>query len=234
MTRTADNIQPRIQAYGDAALLIRFECTGYSETIVKTLHHLARTLRRQNASAPPHMRWTDIVPAYDSLLIGYDPLVFTTPQARARLDLALISDTPVDQPGRTLDIPVCYGDEFGPDIGTIMASSGLSQAAVITAHSTPIYNVCMMGFIPGFAFLSEAPKALHHPRHATPRLKVCAGSIGIAGWQTGIYGLDSPGGWQIIGRTPLALFDSERDTPFVVEAGDRIRFIPSSPDIFTS
>jgi len=207
MTRTADNIQPRIQAYGDAALLIRFECTGYSETIVKTLHHLARTLRRQNASAPPHMRWTDIVPAYD---------------------------TPVDQPGRTLDIPVCYGDEFGPDIGTIMASSGLSQAAVITAHSTPIYNVCMMGFIPGFAFLSEAPKALHHPRHATPRLKVCAGSIGIAGWQTGIYGLDSPGGWQIIGRTPLALFDSERDTPFVVEAGDRIRFIPSSPDIFTS
>ena len=108
----------------------------------------------------------------------------------------------------------------------IMTSSGLTEAAVIEKHSAQIYDVCMMGFIPGFAFLSEAPKALHHPRHTSPRLNVPAGSVGIAGWQTGVYGISSPGGWQIIGRTSLALFDKTREDPFLLSAGDQVRFVP--------
>ena len=108
----------------------------------------------------------------------------------------------------------------------ICSASKLSVDDVIKKHSGETYRVCMMGFIPGFTFLSPAPKALHHPRLETPRAKVPAGSIGIANWQTGIYGLQSPGGWQIIGQTPLSIFNANRETPFLLNAGDRVRFIP--------
>ena len=128
--------------------------------------------------------------------------------------------------GKLIEIPVYYGGENGPDIETISAASKLTIDDVIAKHSQREYRVCMMGFIPGFTFLSPAPTELHHPRLATPRAKVPAGSIGIANWQTGIYGLESPGGWQIIGRTPLSIFDGKRDTPFLLNAGDRVRFMP--------
>ena len=108
----------------------------------------------------------------------------------------------------------------------IRDSAKLSIDEVIAQHSAQTYRVCMMGFIPGFTFLSPAPKALHHSRLATPRAKVAAGSVGIANWQTGIYGLESPGGWQIIGRTPLSIFDAKRGPAFLLNAGDRVRFIP--------
>ena len=114
----------------------------------------------------------------------------------------------------------------------IRDSHKLSQADVIKLHSQQLYDVCMMGFIPGFAFLSEAPAELHHPRHATPRPNVRAGSVGIAGWQTGIYGQDSPGGWQIIGRTPLKIFDKSRKDLFLVKAGDQIQFVPIEAKFF--
>jgi len=128
--------------------------------------------------------------------------------------------------GPIIDIPVHYGGEDGPDMARICEAAKLSVDEVISQHSAQTYRVCMMGFIPGFTFLSPAPKALHHPRLETPRVKVPAGSVGIANWQTGIYGLESPGGWQIIGRTPLSIFDANRDTPFLLNAGDRVRFIP--------
>ena len=118
-------------------------------------------------------------------------------------------------------------------MAAIKKSSGLSQSEIIDLHSAREYRVCMMGFIPGFCFLSEVPTSLQHPRHSTPRANVPAGSVGIAGWQTGIYGLDSPGGWQIIGRTPLKLFDTSREDLFLMEAGDRIKFIPSSKALFS-
>jgi len=130
------------------------------------------------------------------------------------------------QLGPVIDIPVHYGGKNGPDMETICDTAKLSVDEVITQHSAQTYRVCMMGFIPGFTFLSPAPKALHHPRLTTPRAKVPSGSIGIANWQTGIYGLESPGGWQIIGRTPLSIFDARRETPFLINAGDRVRFIP--------
>jgi len=134
--------------------------------------------------------------------------------------------------GEIIEIPIAYGDEYGPDMEAIKSVSQLSQADVIKLHSQQLYDVCMMGFIPGFAFLSEAPAELHHARHATPRQNVPAGSVGIAGWQTGIYGLDSPGGWQIIGRTPLKLFDKSRNDPFLVKAGDQIQFVPIEAKFF--
>ena len=144
-----------------------------------------------------------------------------------RLSVAITAlDISQDQQGESIDIPVHYGGEFGPDMANIMSSSGLSEEAIIRIHSAQTYRVCMMGFIPGFAFLSEAPQVLHHPRHDTPRLSVPAGSIGIAGWQTGIYGIESPGGWQIIGRTEAKIFDVNRKVPFLLNAGDRVRFVP--------
>jgi len=134
--------------------------------------------------------------------------------------------------GKIIEIPVVYGGRYGPDMAAIKKTSGLNQSQIIETHSAQAYTVCMMGFIPGFCFLSEIPAVLQHPRHSSPRAHVPAGSVGIAGWQTGIYGLNSPGGWQIIGRTPHKLFDKNREQPFLLEAGDQIKFIPSSKAIF--
>ena len=114
----------------------------------------------------------------------------------------------------------------------IKESSGLTEQEIVALHSGQTYRVCVMGFVPGFAFLSETPSPLHHPRHAAPRLSVKAGSVGIAGWQTGVYSLPSAGGWQIIGRTPLKLFDKTREEPFLLRAGDQVKFVPETSGAF--
>lgn len=218
---------PKITPYGDSALLVDYEIEGYSDRVHTRLNHLARSLRAQEL-------WQDIVPSYKSVLVVFDSARLSLDEATSR-----IKDTLEKLPraprltGKTVEIPVVYGGEHGPDMAAIKASSGLSVSDIIELHSGQDYRVCMMGFIPGFCFLSEVPTILQHPRHHTPRAHVPAGSVGIAGWQTGIYGLESPGGWQIIGRTPLTLFDPSRESPFLVEAGDRIRFVPSSKALFS-
>lgn len=207
-------------AYGDSAILVKFASKGFSKTIVDKIHTLAKALRELDI-------WEELVPGYDSLLVKYNPCRLTLTAAQKAIEATLKTlPRQTTTTGRVIDIPVCYGGEFGPDMENIQSSSGLSEAEIITRHSEEEYRVCMMGFIPGFTFLSQAPKALHHPRHNTPRLSIPAGSIGIAGWQTGVYGLESPGGWQIIGRTPLKLFDKDRDPPFLLNAGDTVRFVP--------
>jgi allophanate hydrolase subunit 1 len=198
---------PNIRPYGDSAVLIDYETPHYSDEIYNQLSHLAERLRQQD-------KWIEIVPSYKSLLVVID--VTHAPQ----------------RSGKIIEVPVVYGGEYGPDMDVIKKASGLSESEIIDKHSGQDYKVCMMGFIPGFCFLSEVPAILQHPRHDTPRAHVEAGSVGIAGWQTGIYGLGSPGGWQIIGRTPLTLFDPSREVPFLMEAGDTVRFIPSSKALF--
>jgi inhibitor of KinA len=121
-------------------------------------------------------------------------------------------------------IPVCYGGPFGPDLAEVAAHASLTEADVIARHSAPIYRVFMMGFVPGFAYLGTVDAAIAVPRRSTPRLRVAAGSVGIAGSQTGIYPTDSPGGWQLVGRTPARMFDLNRRDPFLLKPGDAVQF----------
>lgn len=219
-----------IVPYGESALLLYYgsqkTVDGFDLGRVKFLQTLAKNLRQDEA-------WDEVVPAYDSLLLCFNPAQLTYQMAKSQVELAIEECNPMDLKGKCHRIPVCYGGAFGPDMGHIQARSGLSEDAIVALHSAPTYYVCMMGFIPGFLFLSPAPHALHHPRHKTPRLQVPAGSVGIANWQTGIYGLESPGGWQIIGRTPVETFSAWRKPSFLIEAGDEIQFIPSGADIFS-
>ena len=175
----------------------------------------------------------EYVPAYTTVALYYDPL---------RVDYADIRDAAqriASQPSnatntipRLVDIPVCYGGEFGPDLADVAAHHGISADDVIALHEGGEYDVWMLGFAPGFAYLGGLPERIATPRRATPRVKVPAGSVGIAGAQTGVYPFDSPGGWQLIGRTPLRMFDPVRSPPALLAPGDRVRFRAITPREF--
>lgn len=175
----------------------------------------------------------EIVPTYRSVLLVYDPML-TEP--RFLMDMVRLAEQRLPgtklPPHRIVEIPVCYGGEFGPDMEFVAAYHGLSVEAVIQIHSSQDYQIYMMGFTPGFPFLGGLPEVLATPRLETPRLLVPAGSVAIAANQTGIYPIASPGGWRIIGRTPLRLFRPELSEPFLYRAGDIIRFKPISAQEF--
>ena len=211
---------PKISIYGDHAVLVDWETEGFSERVNDTIHSLAAKLRESG-------KYIEVVPGYDSLVCVFDLAARSVDSTKRHIEDLLARNAQVGfQTGQLVEIPVHYGGKDGPDMDTICKSAKLSADEVIALHSAQDYRVCMMGFIPGFTFLSPAPLDLHHPRLPTPRANVPAGSVGIANWQTGIYGLESPGGWQIIGRTPLSIFDVEREAPFLLNAGDRVRFVP--------
>ena len=171
----------------------------------------------------------EVIPAYCSILVIYDPMATTVNSLqKALLDLELrLPELHVDAP-MVVDIPVCYGGEYGPDMEDVAARSGMSPQEVARIHSEPEYMIYMVGFTPGFPFLGGLPESLHVPRLETPRTSVPAGSVGIANNQTGIYPLVSPGGWRLIGQTPLRLFTPEHSDPIPYRSGDRIRFRPIS------
>ncbi len=222
MPHSAPNILP----YGDSALLLNYAVQGFSREICETIQSQAAQLRASG-------QWLEVVPAYDSLLCVFDMHNVTLEAAKALLKSQLKAPLTNDVTSRkVIEIPVVYGGDYGPDLETVCKAKNLTREAAIRAHSSQTYLVCMLGFLPGFSFLSQIPEALRYPRRDTPRISVSAGSIGIAGWQTGIYGLDSPGGWQIIGRTPLPLFDKSRANPNHLNAGDTVRFIPSGNEVF--
>ena len=210
-----------LRHYGDNAVLVEWAVSGFDEAVSNQVHGLAALLRDQSI-------FTEIMPGYDSLVASFDLAELSEADAKDRVAEALsrLSASKTGESGQLIEIPVNYGGEDGPDLETLSAAIGKSPEEVIQLHSGREYRVCMMGFIPGFAFLSEVDPVLQHPRHETPRAVVPAGSVGIANWQTGIYGLESPGGWQIIGRTNSVMFDPTRDEPFLAKAGDRIRFVP--------
>lgn len=186
----------------------------------------------------PFAGFIEYVPAYTNVVFYYDPVTVIhqgrkdAPAQRQVCDylekLALRMDTDRQPalPRRVVRIPVCYGGRFGPDLGTVAEHHRLTEEEVIARHSAPEYLVYMLGFAPGFPFLGGLPEELATPRRATPRLKIAAGSVGIAGQQTGAYPLDSPGGWQIIGRTPVALFIPASDPPTLLAPGDLVKFEP--------
>lgn len=223
----------KLQPYGHNAWLIRFTSNGFSKALCLNILKLAALFRTHTDINQKNI-WQDVVPAYDSLLLKTAHYI-SRQKSQARITQALDSFIPTDNvaiPKSFIEIPVSYGGEFGPDLRYVADMCGLSPEDIIQRHSERPYLVCLMGFIPGFAFMSETDPTLHIARRKTPRPNVPKGSVGLAGWQTGIYGLESPGGWQIIGRTPLTLFDPHRNTPFLLKAGDWIKFIPQDQSLY--
>lgn len=217
----------RFRLAGDRGLLAEYGDT-ISPEVNRKVRQVAAALEAQ-----PLRGVIEVIPTYRSLFLLYDPMATSPEELQAAL-LELeerLTEVKIPPP-REVEIPVCYGGEFGPDLAFVAESHGLSPEEVIRLHCQPLYQVYMVGFTPGFPFLGGLPKELHTPRRPTPRERVPAGSVGIAGEQTGIYPIESPGGWQLIGRTPLKVFDPNRPDPFLLKAGDLVRFRPIEPEEF--
>ena len=187
----------------------------------------------------------ETVPAYCTLTVYYDPLqiIKKIPEAGTgvsnwliqHLESSLVKWQPqqfISAETNIIEIPVCYEEEYGIDLSDAAAYHHSTKEEIINIHSTNIYRVYMMGFSPGFPYMGILPDSIATPRKNQPRLKVPAGSVAIAGNQTGIYPLESPGGWNIIGRTPLKLFNKEKENPFLLNTGDIIKFIPVTKETF--
>jgi len=210
-----------IKPLGDSALLIQLG-EEIDITINQRVHALDALL-----SAASFNGILETVPAYCTLLVHYDPLILTFDQATrwVRGQMERMNDSTHRTP-RKLEVPVRYGGASGADLGAVAVSKGISQVDVIRLHSERAYTVYMMGFTPGFPYMGKLDERLIMPRLETPRTSVKAGTVAIAGSQTGIYPLDSPGGWHAIGWTPLKLFDPTSESPFFFAPGDEVKFIP--------
>jgi inhibitor of KinA len=180
----------------------------------------------------PFTGYVEAVPAYTSLTVYYDPILVyrKTKQSpytavcqwlKSRIEALPTVSVP---PSRKVEIPVCYDPEFAPDLSFVAAHNGLTEEEVIELHTAPTYHVTMIGFVPGFPYLEGMDERISTPRKHTPRSAVAPGSVGIGGKQTGVYPLEIPGGWQIIGRTPLKLFDPHATPPTFLRAGDQVIF----------
>ena len=218
----------RLYPLGDAAVVLDFG-GGISAATHGAIAAYSARLAQQ-----PCAGLREVVPAFTTLTVYYDPWLASEngrygPYERvaAQLRALLIVDEPPEAAPATavVEIPVCYGGGFGPDLAFVAAHTGLSPAEVIARHTAPDYLVHMIGFAPGFPYLGGLDARLATPRRAQPRPLVPAGAVGIAGPQTGIYSLPTPGGWQLIGRTPLALFNPEWANPSRLRAGQRLRFV---------
>ncbi|MBM7551953.1 5-oxoprolinase subunit PxpB [Thalassobacillus pellis] len=192
------------------------------------------------------MNWDwviEYVPAFASVAIHYDPMKVMEKEGDSSLyayeivcayvekELEKITPSHSEAP-RTVEIPVCYGGEFGPDLAYVAESNDISEEKVIDLHVGGDYLVYMIGFAPGFPYIGGMPEEIATPRRKEPRLQISAGSVGIAGKQTGVYPIETPGGWQLIGQTPKALFRPENEIPSLLQAGDKINFKPITREEF--
>lgn len=214
---------PEITIAGDSALNLEFAKAITPET--SALVRMAATCLAED----PIEGVVELVPTFCSLMVVYDPCIvgFDELSARLRAKLRVLTVSAATF-RRIVEIPVCYGGEFGPDMANVEKHTRLSEDEIVRLHTAHDYLIDMLGFLPGFAYLGGLDKRLHTPRLATPRTRIEAGSVGIGGAQTGIYPLPSPGGWQLIGRTPLRPYDPDREKPILYKAGDYIRFVPIS------
>jgi len=213
-----------IETLGEDALLLRFG-DAVDASINAHVHALSQRIERVR---PPWLR--DLVPAYASLALFVDADAFDCTleplvEAGHWLEQQALAGSDAAVADRLIEIPVRYGNEEGPDLAVLATHAGLREDEVIARHCTVEYRVAMLGFSPGFPYLLVLDPRLAMPRLDTPRTRVAAGSVGIGGAQTGIYPQAGPGGWRIIGRTTLALFDPLRDPPTLLAPGDRVRFI---------
>ena len=212
---------------GDRGLLVEYG-EGVSPQVNRKVRTIAKALEQTRPKGV-----LEIIPAYRSLLIVYEPMETDPVSIQDQLeDLEnRLSEIKISPP-KIIEIPVCYGAEFGPDIEYVAKEHDLLVEDVIRIHSEPDYLIYMIGFTPGFPFLGGLLEILHTPRLVTPRTHVPEGSVGIANAQTGIYPISSPGGWQLIGRTPLKLFSPDKTNPFLYQTGDFIRFKPISTETY--
>jgi KipI family sensor histidine kinase inhibitor len=225
-----------IEPLAEDALLLRFG-DAIDATLNARVHGAARAIRAANLPGI-----VDVAPAYATLLVRFDSRfrgVDALPEAITKVlhdafsrDHASGATTLAGSPAQHAEIPVCYGGGFGPDLDAIAQRAGATPGEVAARHAAAEYTVAMLGFAPGFAYLLGMDPALHAPRRAHPRTRVPAGSVAIGGAQTGIYPRELPGGWNLIGRTPLALFDPDREPPCLLAPGDRVRFRAISEDEF--
>ena len=217
MTRHCMTITP----LGDSAVVISMG-SGLDEASLCRLRAIASAIE---CDPPPGV--TDIVPAFATVTVFYDLAGtggFAHFCAEIEKRLKMADATLASDVARTVEIPVCYGGEFGPDLGDVAESAGLEPGAVASLHSGGSYVVQAIGFAPGFGYLGGLAERIHAPRRATPRTLVAAGSVGIGGTLTAVYPFATPGGWNIIGRTPLKMFDPARAEPAIMRAGDLVRF----------
>ena len=217
----AVKIDFRLVPAGDSALIVEFE-----ERIDPAVNARAIALADSiQAAAIAGVR--DVVPTYRSVAVYFDPLSTNYDALVASLERGAARPVPEFSCDRTpIGIPVCYGGELGPDLTRVADFGHMGEADVVAIHSAASYRVFMLGFVPGFAYMGIVDARIAAPRHSTPRVRVPIGSVGIAGMQTGIYPAETPGGWQLIGRTPAKPFDPSRAEPFLVEAGDTVQFYP--------
>lgn len=224
----------RIVPLGDMAIVVQ-----WGDAITPETHQRVRQLTAF-LDDRPFAGLIEYVPAFTSVTVYYDALTLidkhaglVAPENRDfpfAIAEALLSDivnqleTTCDRPARVVEIPVCYGDEFGPDLEAVAAHAGMTAEEVIAIHTSADYLVYMLGFAPGFAYLGGMSSRIAAPRRETPRLSIPAGSVGIAGSQTGVYPIETPGGWQLIGKTPMPLFLPGQKPPTRLEAGDIVRF----------
>ena len=226
MRESAENYA-QFRDASDQSLLVTF-----GETIApKTLQSVMKLLHLLQAEPLPAIR--NLHPAYSSMLIQFDPLQIDHGELRTKLAsyLARLEQVSLPKP-REIEIPVCYGGEFGPDLQDVATMHGMTTKQAATLHCSPSYTVYFLGFAPGFAYLGGLPQEIASPRLETPRVKVPQGSVGIGGNQTGVYPFATPGGWRLIGRTPLAMFRSDRPRMSILQIGDHVRFRPISKEQF--
>lgn len=217
--------QPEYRVMGDRSLLVEL-----GNEIHLGVHERVRRLFLAVKQASLNTL-LDVVPGYCSLLLVFDPLTTTPDQIRKTIDELFLELDRIELPEpANIEIPVVYGGEYGPDLAWVAKYHKTSPENVIERHTQTGYRVYMIGFTPGFPYMGELPENLETPRKKTPRTAVPKGSVGLAQKQTGIYPARSPGGWQIIGRTPLKLFDPLKNPPSLLEMGDRVRFFKISEE----
>jgi inhibitor of KinA len=209
----------RIVPAGDSAVIVEF-ADRIDAAVNAQAVALAESVRAASLSGV-----RDVVPTFCSVAVYFDPLRTDVHALVDRLDREAAREAPEPAlAARPIRVPVCYGGAFGPDLAEVARFARMSEAEIIELHSAPVYRVFMLGFVQGFAYMGTVDARIAAPRRATPRVRVPAGSVGIAGLQTGIYPSESPGGWQLIGRTPVKPFDVGRLQPSLLKPGDAVRF----------
>lgn len=205
---------------GDSAAILYLRGATPEEAAVR----MRQLLEQVDREPPPGL--VDATPALSSILLSYNPLVTTAEELRERLTQLSISVADQESGPDVREIPVLYGGDAGADLSAIADAAGLSEQQAIELHASQEYTVLFLGFTPGFPYMGPLPPQLRTPRLVTPRVEVPPGSVALAEDQTGIYPVASPGGWKLIGRTPLRLFDTRNTPPALLRPGDRVRFVP--------
>lgn len=209
----------------DRHLLLKvanFQANASNPPLHQLVHHTAQSIRDASIQG-----LLDVIPAESTVLLSFDAnnLNYQRAESSVRHALATSNHNNSPNPGKLVEIPVCYDDPFAPDLQSVATQLNITTNEIVRQHSNTQYAVKFVGFVPGFAYLSGLPKTLEVPRLDSPRPRVPAGSIAIAGNQTAVYPLEVPGGWQLIGRTPLKMFDPTRDPASLLQHGDRVKFI---------